>query len=66
MPACFKFVLPNSLNVSDRLVNERIPLTHVLGCEAVSGRGGGGCNVALDSLLGASLSLKLPPSLYSA
>ena len=65
MPACFKFVLPNSLNVSDRLANERIPLTHVLGCEAVSGRAGG-CNVALDSLLGASLSLKLPLSLYSA
>ena len=52
--------MPNSLNVSGRLVNERIFLTHVLGCEAVSGqRGGGGRDVALNSLLMASLSLKL-------
>ena len=57
--------MPNSLNASGRLVNERISLTHVLGCEAVSGqRGregwGGGGDVALNSLLMASLiSLKL-------
>ena len=51
MPACFKFVLPNSLNVSDRLVNERIPLTHVLGCEAVSGRGGGGGGVMWPGII---------------
>ena len=50
--------MPNSLNVSGRLVNERIFLTHVLGCEAVSGQRGGG-DVALNSLLMASLSLKL-------
>ena len=35
-------VIANSLNVSGRLANERILLTHVLGCEAVSGRSGGG------------------------
>lgn len=53
--------MPNSLNVSGRLVNERISLTHVLGCEAVSGqRGREGGDVALNSLLMASLiSLKL-------
>ena len=55
--------MPNSLNVSGRLVNERISLTHVLGCEAVSGqrgREGEGRDVALNSLLMASLiSLKL-------
>ena len=55
--------MPNSLNASGRLVNERISLTHVLGCEAVSGqrgREGWGGDVALNSLLMASLiSLKL-------
>ena len=56
--------MPNSLNASGRLVNERISLTHVLGCEAVSGQRGregwGGGDVALNSLLMASLiSLKL-------
>ena len=59
-------VIANSLNVSGRLANERILLTHVLGCEAVSGRSGGGGGVggdmALNSLLRASLSLKLPLS----
>ena len=58
-------VIANSLNVSGRLANERILLTHVLGCEAVSGRsggGGGGGDMALNSLLRASLSLKLPLS----
>ena len=51
--------LPDSLNVSGQLASERIPLTHVLGCEAVSGLGG---DVALNALLRASLSLKLPLS----
>ena len=57
--------MPNSLNVSGRLVNEKIFLTHVLGCEALSGQRGGwggggrGGDVALNSLLMASLSLKL-------
>ena len=51
--------MPNSLNVSGRLASERIPPTHVLGCEAVSGLGG---DVALNALLRASLSLKLPLS----
>ena len=58
-------VIANSLNVSGRLANERILLTHVLGCEAVSGRSGGGGvggDMALNSLLRASLSLKLPLS----
>ena len=57
-------VIANSLNVSGRLANERILLTHVLGCEAVSGRSGGGVggDMALNSLLRASLSLKLPLS----
>ena len=53
--------MPNSLNVSDRLDKERIPLTRVLGCKAVSGQGGEGVgDVALNSLLRASLSLMLP------
>ena len=43
---CFKFVMANSLNVSGRLANKRIPLTQVLGCEAVSGQGG---DVALNT-----------------
>jgi len=55
--------MPYSLNVSDRFANERISLTHVLGCEAVSGLGR---NVALNALLGASLSLKLPLSCRSS
>lgn len=51
-------------NVSGRLVNERnerIPLIHVLGCVAISGQGGGGegGDEALNSLLKASLGLKL-------
>ena len=50
-------------NVSGRLANERnerIPLTHVLGCVAISGRGGGkGGDEALNSLLKASLGLRL-------
>ena len=54
--------MPNSLNVSGRLAKERVPLTRVLGCKAVSGRGGGGGvgDVALNSLFRASLSLMLP------
>ena len=57
--------MPNSLNVSGRLAKERVPLTRVLGCKAVSGRGvgwgGGGVgDVALNSLFRASLSLMLP------
>ena len=66
---CFKFVMPNSLNVSGRLTNERIPLTHAMLCSAARrrqvrrGEGGGagkvGLDVALNSLLRASLSLKL-------
>ena len=40
---------------------ERVPLTRVLGCKAVSGRGGGGVgDVAVNSLFRASLSLMLP------
>ena len=31
--------MPNSSNVSGRLASDRILLTHVLGCEAVSGWG---------------------------
>ena len=49
-------------NVSGRLANERnerIPLTHVLGCMAISGQGGKGGDEALNSLLKASLGLKL-------
>ena len=38
----FKFVLPNSLNVSGRFAKERILCTDVLCCEAMSGHGGGG------------------------
>ena len=53
--------MPNSSNVSGRLASERIPLTHVLGCEAVSGWGEVG-DMALNSLLRASLSRKLPLS----
>ena len=50
-----------SFNVSRRLANERVPLTHALGWEALSGQYvGGGGYVALNSSLGA-LSLKLPP-----
>ena len=61
---CFKFVMPNSLNVSGRLTNERIPLTHAMLCSAarprhVSRQVGGVLDVALNSLLRASLSLKL-------
>ena len=64
---CFKFVMPNSLNVSGRLTNERIPLTHAMLCSAARprhvsrqvGGGGGVLDVALNSLLRASLSLKL-------
>ena len=54
--------MPNSLNVSDRLDKERVLLTRVLGCKAVSGEGGGEGvgDVALNSLLRASLSLMLP------
>ena len=59
--------MPNSLNVSGRLAKERVLLTRVLGCKAVSGRGGGGGgggvgvgDVALNSLFRASLSLMLP------
>ena len=52
--------MPNSLNVSGRLAKERVPLTRVLGCKAVSGRGGGVGDVALNSLFRASLSLMLP------
>ena len=62
---CFKFVMPNSLNVSGRLTNERIPLTHAMLCSAARRRqvrrGGGGrvgLDVALNSLLKASLSLR--------
>ena len=51
----------SSLNVPGRLAKERIPCTDVLCCKAMSGRrrreGGG-----LNSLLMASLSLKLPQS----
>ena len=36
-----KVVIATSFNVSGRLANERILHTHVLGCEAVSGRSGG-------------------------
>lgn len=49
-------------NVSGRLANERnerIPLTHVLGCVAISGQGGKGGDEALNSLLKASLGLRL-------
>ena len=63
---CFKFVMPNSLNVSGRLTNERIPLTHAMLCSAARrrqvrrGKGGRvGLNVALNSLLRASSRLKL-------
>ena len=55
-------------NVSGRLANERISLTHVLGClrgrvRPTGGWGGGrGGDVALNPLLMASLSLKLPLS----
>ena len=42
----FKFVMPNSLNVSGRLTNERIPLTHAMLYSAAwprhVRRGGGG------------------------
>ena len=38
--------MADSLNVSGRLANKRIPLTQVLGCEAVSGQGG---DVALNT-----------------
>ena len=55
--------MPNSSNVSDRFANERISLTHVLGCEAVPGLGR---NVALNALLRARLSLKLPLSCRSS
>ena len=51
--------MPNYINVSGRLAKERVPLTGVLGCKAVSGRGGVG-DVALNSLFRASLSLMLP------
>ena len=58
--------MPNSLNVSGRLTNERIPLTHAMLCSAARPRhvsrqvgGGGVLDVALNSLLRASLSLKL-------
>ena len=51
-----------SFNVSGRLANERVPLTHALGWEAVSGQYvGEGGDVALNSPLRACLSLKLPP-----
>lgn len=51
-----------SFNVSGRLANERVPLTHALGLEAVSGQYvGEGGDVALNSPPRACLSLKLPP-----
>ena len=49
-------------NVSGRLANERnerIPLTHVLGCVAISGQGGKGGDEALNSLLKVSATLKI-------
>ena len=55
--------MPNSLDVSDRFANERISLTHVLGCETMSGLGR---NVAVNALLRASLSLKMPLSCRSS
>lgn len=61
---CFKFVMPNSLNVSGRLTNERIPHIHAM-CSAVhpcnvlvsgqkGGGVGGGVDLTLNSLLRAS------------
>ena len=53
--------MPNSLNVSRRLANERVPLTRVLGIKAVSVQGGGDVgDVALNSLFWDSLRLMLP------
>ena len=61
--------MANSLNVSGRLANERIPLTHVLDARLrgrVRSGGGGGDDMALNSLLRASLILKLPLSCRAA
>ena len=63
-----KFIMPSSLKGPGWLAKERIRCTDVLCCNAFSGRGrrsgGGGSGVmsALNSLLMASLSLKLPQS----